>query len=194
MKSRTLVPLLIVCGLFLNALATGEEIPKGWFKAGSNPKDYEASLDRDVTYKEKPSASIKNTAATPAGFATLMQMARADAYRGKRVRFTGYVQSKEIAKWAGMWLRIDGPKGEPLGFDNMEKRPIKGTTGWTKCEIVLDVPQNAKEMAFGMLLAGPGQIWMAGLNFATVGQEVPTTGSAASAGVQPAPTNLSFDK
>lgn len=93
-----------------------------------------------------------------------------------------------------MWLRIDGPKGEPLGFDNMQQRPIKGTTEWKKYEIVLDVPEKAKELAFGLLLTGPGQIWMADLNFETVGQETATTAASATANVQDAPANLSFDK
>jgi hypothetical protein len=194
MKKINVTPLLLACGLLTASAGSGEEIPKDWFKAGKAPKDYEASVDRDTTRNGKPSASLKSIAAKPDGFATLMQMAKADAYRGKRLRLSGYVQSKDVGGWAGMWLRIDGPKGEPLGFDNMEKRPIKGTTDWKKYEIVVDVPQNAKELAFGLMLTGTGQLWMADLNFDVVGKDVASTSMMSAAGVQSTPTNLSFDK
>ena len=168
-------------------------IPKGWDASGDVPGKYEMGLDPSVTYENCPCATIK-AGPDPSEFAALCQTFKADAYRGKRLRLSGYIQSKDITQWAGMWLRIDGPKGEPLGFDNMEKRPIKGTADWNKYEIVLDVPENAKELAFGLMLTGSGQIWMAALNFEAVGKEVASTSTMSSPGVQSAPTNLSFDK
>jgi hypothetical protein len=194
MTTIKLITLIAACSLLTACVGWTEEVPKGWFKAGKSPKDYESAIDREVVYNDKPSASLKSIVEKPAGFGTLMQMSKADTFRGKRVRFSGYIRSKDITESAGMWLRIDGPKGEPLGFDNMEKRPIKGTTEWKKYEIVLEVPGNAKELAFGLLLAGPGQIWMADLNFETVGKETPTTAAFSRAEVQAAPANLSFDK
>ena len=47
--------------------------------------------------------------------------------RGKRIRLSGHARSKDVSDWAGLWMRVDGPKGEPLAFDNMQQRPIKGT-------------------------------------------------------------------
>jgi hypothetical protein len=194
MTNRRLISVIAACGLLTAGVGWSDETPKGWFKAGTSPKDYESATDREVVFKGKPSASLKSIVEKPAGFATLMQMSKADTFRGKRVRFSGSIRSKDITESAGMWLRIDGLKGEPLGFDNMEKRPIKGTTEWKKYDIVLDVPANAKELAFGLLLAGPGQIWMADLNFETVDKETPTTAAFSKAEVQAAPANLSFDK
>jgi hypothetical protein len=72
----------------------------------------------------------------------------------------------------------------------MQQRPIKGTTGWTRCEIVLDVPNNAADLAFGLLLAGDGQVWMDDLRFEVVSSAVPTTRS----GALSAPQNLDFEK
>lgn len=194
MTNLRIISLIAACGLLTAGTVLGDEAPKGWFKAGKSPKDYESAIDRDVVYQGRPSASLKSIVEKPAGFVTLMQMSKADKFRGKRVRFCGYLRSKDIKESAAMWLRIDGPKGEPLGFDNMQQRPIKGTTEWKKYEIVLDVPEKAKELAFGLLLTGPGQIWMADLNFETVGQETATTAASATANVQDAPANLSFDK
>lgn len=58
----------------------------------------------------------------------------------------------------------------------MQGRPIKGTSGWKKYEIVLDVPNEASNIAFGALLNGTGQIWVDNVHFDIVGNSVPTTG------------------
>ena len=98
-----------------------------------------------------------------------MQMSQPGEYLGKRVRLSGYVKSDKVTNWAGLWFRVDGPNNGPnpssLAFDNMQERPIKGTTDWTRYEIVLDVPEAAQRLAFGILLAGGGQVWMDDLKF-----------------------------
>ena len=63
-----------------------------------------------------------------------------------------------------------------LSFDNMSDRPIVGTTDWKKYDIVLDVPNNASNIAFGALLSGTGQIWFEKLTFEIVDTSVKTTG------------------
>jgi hypothetical protein len=70
----------------------------------------------------------------------------------------------------------------------MQNRPIKGTTGWKRYEIVLDVPQSSQSIAFGVLLSGAGTVWVDDLNFEIVAKDVPET--------KPAPTkpqNTSFE-
>jgi len=176
-------------------VAAGGETPKGWFPAGSHPKDYEMSIDRDVSRSGKASASLKSIVPETGGFGTLMQTFKADAFRGKRVRMSGYVKSREVKDWAGLWMRIDGSKSdEMLGFDNMQDRPIKGTTDWAKYEIVLDVPEQSGGIAFGILLGGRGQVWMDDLKFEVVGKDVATTGGKAAEGITKGPTNLDFEE
>jgi hypothetical protein len=170
----------LICLALLTGSAFAQETPKGWFKAGSKPGDYVMTVDHETVHGGKASALVKSTTAKPAGFGTLMQTFKADQFLGKRVRFTGYVRSQDVNDWAGLWMRVDGPRGEPLAFDNMQKRAIKGTSDWTKCEIVLDVPQSAQQIAFGMLLTGKGSVWMDDLSFETVSTHVPTTGESMS--------------
>ncbi|PYJ08104.1 MAG: hypothetical protein DME25_02310 [Verrucomicrobia bacterium] len=174
---------------------SGEETPKGWFHAGNRPKDYEMSVDRRIVHGGKSSAHLKSIVTQTTGFGTLMQTFKADAYRGKRVRMSGYVRAQDVADWAGLWMRVDGPKGEPLAFDNMQQRPINGTSEWQKHQIVLDVLEAAEEIAFGILLTGQGEVWLDDLNFETVGKDVPTTGeSQPDRGVRRSPTNLDFEE
>ena len=67
---------------------------------------------------------------------------------------------------AGLWMRVDGMgKDEMLSFDNMQNRPITGTTEWKKYEIILPVPESASNLAYGALLDGTGQIWFDNFTF-----------------------------
>ena len=195
MKNINLKVITIACVVLGTSVAVGGETPKGWLAAGSNPKDYDMSIDRSISHSGKASASLKSVVSNTDGFGTLMQMFKADAFRGKRVRMSGYVMSKEVKDWAGLWLRVDGSQGgEILAFDNMQDRPIKGTTDWAKYEIVLDVPEQSQAVAFGLLLTGRGQVWMDGLKFEVVAKDVATTGGRATEGVSKAPTNLDFEE
>jgi hypothetical protein len=123
-----------------------------------------------------------------------MQTFKADTFRGKRIRLSGFVKSEEVNDWAGLWMRIDGPAKEILGFDNMQSRSIKKTTDWKKYEIVLDVPELSQEIAFGMLLSGGGQVWMDDLKFEVVDKSVATTGSGKEAMSAKGPMNLGFEE
>ena len=116
------------------------DLPKGWFKAGSDPAKYEMGVDKGAGQDGKNAATIQSTEKSISGFGTLMQNCSPEKYAGKRVRMTGYMKSKDVAESAGFWFRIDA-KGskEPSNFDNMNSRPIKGTTDWKKYEIVLSV-------------------------------------------------------
>jgi len=193
MRNTNLKTIMVVAGLLTAVVGYGEEIPKGWFHAGNRPKDYDMSVDRSVAHGGKASASLKCITDKTGGFGTLMQTCKPDAFRGQRVRMSGYVQSKDVADWAGLWLRVDGAQKEALAFDNMQKRPIKGTSNWIKYEIVLDVPAAAQEIAFGVLLTGKGQVWMDDLNFEVVGKDVPTTGEKMGEETRALPSNLNFE-
>jgi hypothetical protein len=151
---------------------------QSWFLAGSHPKEYNNGIDTTTTYNGKNSGYLACKVANPTGFGTLMQMFKADDYRGKRMRFSAVVKSEDIAgdDWAGLWMRVDGPvSGEHLAFDNMRNRPIKGTTDWQQYEVVLDVAPTSVYIAFGILLSGKGKVWLSDVHFEEVGADVPTT-------------------
>ena len=135
------------------------QIPKGWFPAGSNPSGYEMGIDNSTFQNGHSSAYIKSESPKKNKFGTLMQIINAHNYLGKRLQLSGYIKSEDIKGWSGMWMRIDGENNKQLGFDNMQGRSIKGTTGWRKYEIVLDVPQNSKTINYGVLLSGQGKVW-----------------------------------
>jgi len=73
-------------------------------------------------------------------------------------------------------MRVNYYDNNVLAFDNMDRRPIKGTTDWIKYEIVLFVPAEATSISYGVLLDRTGQIWFKDIMFEVVDNTVPETG------------------
>ncbi|HZR67036.1 MAG TPA: hypothetical protein VFA85_17990 [Terriglobales bacterium] len=165
--------------------------PKGWFIAGDQPDKYDSGLDVSGMHNDHPSAYLRSKSSRINGFGTLMQEFRADHYQGRRVRFSAFVKSSEADR-AGLWMRIDkGP--ESVAFDNMQSRPIKGTSDWKKYNVVLDVPQDASGIFFGILLSGSGEVWLSDARIEIVNDGVPITGGQLRSDATE-PTNLDFEE
>ncbi len=195
MKRHLLVLLASVLSFPASAGETTEGAPPGWVLAvpGDSYKDYETALDGSVTHSGRISARVSSKVAEPRREGTLMQVIRADKYRGKRIRLSGFVQAKEVATAAGMWMRTEREFEKPLTMDNMGNRPVKGTSGWVACTIVLDVPQEAERIFFGVYLTGKGTMWADDLKFEIVDASVPVTDMMKSRKSQPLePVNLDF--
>jgi len=177
-------------GLAVCVLVAHANVPRGWFMAGSRPDEFEAGVDAEHMYQGHASAFLKSKDSSVDGFGTLMQSLRAEQYKGKRVRLSGLVKSEEVVGWAGLWMRVDQGK-DVVAFDNMQDRAIKATTAWQPYEVVLDVPQDATGISFGILLAGAGEVWLSSTKFDVVGTDVPATGRGDKK-IPDKPVNLEF--
>ncbi|KUH96318.1 hypothetical protein [Mycobacterium sp. IS-1556] len=148
---------------------------KGWTMAGSHPADYKfeptgEKIDNNVVVRLR----AVNDKAT--GFGTMMQTIAPTKYLGTRVRLSGSLKGNGIEGWAGLWLRVDSQQGAPSAFDNMQDRPVRGSTDWSREEVVLDVDEHATAIAFGVLLSGTGSVDVMRLQFEEVDPGVPVTG------------------
>ena len=166
--------------LFVIALTSfafkGElEQVKGWFLAGSSPESYEIGTVSDAERKGKV-GFLKSTDKAKKGFGTIMQTFSAENYLGKKLKLTSYIKTKDVVGWVGMWMRVDGKGKGSLSFDNMGDRKIKGTTGWTKYEIILDVPKESTSINYGVLLMKGGEIWFDDFAFEEVEAKAESTG------------------
>lgn len=192
-KSILISSLILATSITLLSFDT----PMGWFNAGSKPKSYEMGIEKGTGQNGKNAATIKSIDKKIDGFGTLMQQCLPNKYLGKRIKMTAFIKSENVTNWAGLWLRVDqAGSQQPLSFDNMSNRPIKGTSDWTKYEIVLDVPSNASLIAYGALLDGTGQIWFDNITFEIVADNIPSTGSINNkkSVTVDEPTNLDFEK
>lgn len=108
---------------------------KEWHMAGSHPSQYEHALAHETTYEGKPVAELRSVVPRTDGFGTLMQTFSAEQFLEQRVRFSGALKCENVENRVGLWMRVDGPAGRMLAFDNMPvarlaRRPTGSTTRW----------------------------------------------------------------
>ena len=165
---KSLYSCLLLLILFV---ATSFTIPRGWHKDGTDPDSYSAGVETGAGLSGSKAGTIESV-------------------RG-RITGYGYMKSWDVEKYAGFFLRIDGlPTEGTLAFDNMEDRPIKGTTDWTKYEITLSVSDNAQEIVLGAILNGPGKIWFDNIHIDVIDEPTDKKGTIIYMG----PVNLNFEE
>jgi hypothetical protein len=185
--SKTRRMLLGALAAVAMAGAASADPPKGWGLGGNRPGDYETGVEQSGRGKV---AYIRAKTAQAAGFATLMQTDTSGAFVGKRLRLSALMKTGD-ATAGQMWMRVDGPgegRARVLAFDNMDSRPVTGTTDWKRYEVVLDVPVGATGIAYGFFLRGKGEVWADDFKLEAVGANVPVTGGPIG------PRNLSFEE
>ncbi len=124
----------------------------------------------------------------------MMQQFKANEFRGKRIKLSGFIKTNNVKQFSGLWMRVDNASEDILQFDNMSDRPIIGTNNWNRYSIVLDVPENSAIISFGILLTGKGEVWLDGLIFEVVNNDTPTTHISFENNLLEEPTNLSFEE
>ena len=172
-------------------------MPKGWRESGSAPEKYDIGLFKISGHEGKACAIIRSNKKEYFGdeYGSLIQTISSQRYLGKRIRMTGYMKSRSVTAWAGFYLRVDkeGSK-EPISFDNMHDRPVKGNTDWKQYAIELDVPYDASKITFGGLLHGPGLVWFDDIQFEVVGPStIVATEVICDTSVKRIPENLDFE-
>jgi WD40 repeat protein/predicted Ser/Thr protein kinase len=159
--------------------APAPELPSqritGWFLTGSQRELYAAQTDAAVSLSRQTSVVLMSKQAEIQGFGSLGQSIRAEEFRGRRVRFSGYLKGLAAGKPAGLWFRLDGNEGYSLEFGNTTKPT---TTDWQKYEVVLDVPEDSLTLNFGFILNGSGQVWADDFRLEIVDADVPATGQS----------------
>ncbi|WP_442604348.1 helix-turn-helix transcriptional regulator [Paenibacillus sp. KN14-4R] len=168
--------------------------PYGWTLNETHPSEYEMGSDYTKTHHGKASGYLHGKGNSMGGFGTIMQMFKANNYRGQRLQLSGFIATKNVEQWCGMWMRIDGKDTDNIQFDNMSNRPITGNTNWTRYSVVLDVAEDSDSIHFGVLLTGKGQVWIDSLQFDIVGDEVPSTNLEEKIEIPDHPVNLGFEE
>jgi hypothetical protein len=186
------------------SVANAQSLPEGWFASGDAPKEYKMMRSTDARYRGEYGASVVHESGSGQSFGTLMQAVQAAGFRGKRVSLKGWLRT-ENAGSAQMWLRVDDAD-RIVSMDNMDDRPVKGTTPWTEYEIVMDVPNSANHLAFGVFLSGKGALAIDEVRLSVAPEnarltkfydytkEAPDGIFKSMKRVSEAPTNLNFEK
>ena len=151
----------------------GKDRFEGWGKAGNNAEQYTTGFI-EKTHPSQPQVGfIRSKEPNEQDFGTIMRTAGISQQKGKRIQLTSKIKT-ENASSAGAWFRVNG-KNKTLAFDNMSERRIKGTQDWTEVTLVLDIPQEATSVSYGILLEGNGKVWFHEPKFQIVDLTVKTT-------------------
>jgi hypothetical protein len=156
------------------------QVPKGWLAAADDPPDYRIGVDRQFLYQGKPAVFLRSLVREPKGGAAVSQQFMARRFRGKRVRLSAVLRTEKVEQ--AVYLTIRQENGDGARGDHAE---AKGSQTWKPYTLVIDIPEDADTIAFGVSLAGPGTVWASGFDFREVSRSVPLT-------EQRAPRNLDF--
>ena len=179
-QSTSIITRLILASLLLS-LATFSYISKaadkdrfeGWGKAGYNADEYKTGFI-EKTHPDQPQVGfIRSLSPNKQDFGTIMRTAGISKQKGKRIQLWSKIKTQD-ADSAGAWFRVNG-KSRTLAFDNMSERRIDGTSDWVEVSLVLDIPEEATSVSYGILLEGDGKVWFHEPKFRIVDLTVKTT-------------------
>lgn len=154
----------------------GTRTPHGW--NGQSNHLYLIGTDTQIKRSGNASAFLKSKHNERGVGLGLSQQIKADDYRGKRIRLSGYTRGENLGGIGFPWMRVDNAEGVTLSFDNTlngEAEFDAFSLDWSKFEIVLDVPEQGFIIWMGFQLMGKGHVWLDDWQLEVVSKDVPST-------------------
>jgi hypothetical protein len=158
---------------FENPLHNSKRRPMmGWYAGGGGKFEtdidgYYGARDSAIVRSGKYSLHLKYRKGD--GFGVGTTSLEVDQVRGKLIRYSGWIKTKDVGIYAGLWLRVDGPNDKVLAFNNMIDSSINGTRDWQRFSYEIPVDKTATDVFFGVITKGKGEAWFDGLTIDTNG-------------------------
>jgi hypothetical protein len=175
-------------------------LPDAWLIDGDRQELYRAgTIRKDGTLTAH--AAYRYTAEDPefkrglGGFLSVLQIVSAEAHLGKRIEIAAELCCENVFGAGTLWIRMEDANRKILAFDNNEQRRngvVRGTMGWERRNIVIDVPKEADAIFFGFYLRGSGSLWVRNYAFDVVADTVSATAKLMRADIAPLPKSLDF--
>jgi hypothetical protein len=127
-------------------------VAPGWTAAESAA--YKAAIDRRNPHSGSASLTLTSLDGARGGYAASQRIS-AGAYRGKRIRLSGWFRTAGTDRGGALWLRIDMANGDYVLDGVFES----SSEAWKRQDIVGAVPPDAIGISFGVRVAGKGQVW-----------------------------------
>jgi len=155
-------------GRILHGRSSSVMDPDGFTLPPMGQEDYVWALDP----REGPDARmLAHAGILPWGMGTPQRIVDAAPYRGQRVRFQGRVRQAGLQRFGGLFMRVDGDE-DTLAMDT---RFIEQGDSVKELSVVLDVPESARTISAGLVMAGRGRMWLAAPSLQVVGKEIAST-------------------
>lgn len=121
-------------------------------------------VSKDMNIQDGPYSSIRVNRFTEvdesSSFGNLFFSIDPEKYKGKQIKYTGWVKLKEGSKGTGhLWLRVDNSDETQGFFENMDANPIKSTE-WAQYEIIGEVDSLASNIFIGSFISGKGALFL----------------------------------
>ena len=134
-----------------------------------------ATIDDQVAHGGKRSARItRQPDAT--GQSTSITMSVPLDVKGQIIQWRGYLKTSAVQNYAALWIRQDGGSGV-VAFQSMPQGAeqgalLQGDTDWTRHSVQFALDPSARALAFGVILAGPGSLWIDDLELLVDGSPI----------------------
>ncbi len=169
---------LYVCGVFLclalsaeaNLLTNGgfedgtEDAPVAWKVFVMPMEGAEGRIDNETAYEGRRSAKLHNPKLYPKEPANNWSQHFFGDIAGKPFRVRGYIKTAEATD-AAIWVQCC--TREPFRVlradSSAMQTPVRGTTDWTRVEMVVDAPSKTDFLTVRCVLKGQGTAWFDGL-------------------------------
>jgi RNA polymerase sigma factor (sigma-70 family) len=141
-----------------------------WHMWSFTPNLYKVELDKNEMRNGHPTVCLSSTGMIPGGgWGNYDHNIRnCEQWLGKRVKMSAWMKCENVLG-SGISMRSLGPAFTTLTRDNtFGHRPLKGTSGWLKYSVTLDVPLNAQGVDAGVTMNGGGKIWVDDVQFEVV--------------------------
>lgn len=176
MKAVVLSVLLIGFTSLSAAAREDRPLPGGWrlipFVAANQ---YRIGIDREIRHGGKSAAFLESHADweknhdDKLGTAPrLQQTLDATKYRGKRLRLSAFLKSKDVKERAFLAANVPNPWEDLQDFATA-KPFLEGTTDWRSYEIEFKVIAYAKQIEIRIELHGSGRVWVDDLRLEVLG-------------------------
>lgn len=162
MKAIVLSAMLIGFVCASAGAADESPLPGGWrMDSYTAPSLYRFGLDREIKHGGKSAGFLESQDADFAKnhYARLEQSIDAATHRGKRLRLSAFLKTKDVRKSADLDVVI--PHQYSDSEDRFSLKPrLEGSTDWKRYEVEFTVNHYAAQVDFRVDLYGSGRIWI----------------------------------
>jgi carboxyl-terminal processing protease len=139
--------------------------PSTWTVGGTAPGEF--ILEAKGLPTDAGGASIVLRSATGEVPGTATMTLPADAFRHRRVRLSGELETRGVSSFASLWFRVDGAD-RMLMLETGPDLPLRDDTTWTSRSISLPIPADARRIVMGVILRGRGTVSARNLRLETL--------------------------
>ena len=128
-----------------------------WMLGGKTPSNYFLYNTFDINGINK-FVHYLHSIQSIEGYGVVFCFLNRKLYSGKKIKLSGLIMTKSIRKSADLWIR--GKSSNDLWeIKSLDCNPVNEIECWKEYAIILDIPNDIKNLSVGLTLKGEGYIW-----------------------------------